>query len=767
MWGGRGVTVILVLFLLSSTSLVSTSVGADEPGIPSEPLNLQAVPGNAQVLLSWDPPADNGSAINEYWVYRGSPSPLELWTTLGNVTSFLDVGLTNGIVYNYTVRAVNQAGLGNMSQAVLVTPRTVPSAPLNPVAIPGNLYLNLTWDEPNYDGGAEILSYSIYDATTETMIGQSGMEYFIHSLLEPLISHQYIVTAFNEAGEGVPSITFAGIPDIPPGVPMNLSVSAGVNNVTLSWDPSVDNGGSGPIGYRIYRGETSDNLTLLLALDADVTSYTDYGLAENHTYCYLLSAFNLVGESETSVPIWANVSGNAEVFITTIMEGDEQVGLFWDLTDQSIQVLRYWLYRGPSEDNVSLLRTDITEKGCWDLDLVNGQQYYYRVAAQTPAGLGWSQNVSAIPHRTPNEPVNLTAEGHLGYIYLTWDPPLDDGGANVTGYKVYMGQDGSDPKYLAEVNGTTFLCAALDVGTIYSFQVSAVNRAGEGNLSLEVQKMCGDVPSAPLALTAMSGQNYVSVTWEPPSYSGFGPIITYEVRRYFDETVSSITSTGNTYNDTTVSNRVTYYYQVRAINQVGEGAWSEIVEGHPDWDGDAPSKVMNLIATSGEDFILLTWDTPENGGQMITKYFLYRGISPELMVYMTDVTGNLYNDTDLPTDITYYYKAVAINVVGQGPDSDTVNATTAIVPVEKKVDVWATLFTGAIPMATLVLLAAIGALFLIRKKFVNRRGKGPGPKGRSGTTPRKPGSTNAQRPGTPKNGRSNGKGPDGKRGRKE
>src|SRR3989475_9719490 len=80
--------------------------------VPSAPQNLQAAGGNARVTLSWQAPASNGgSAITYYKIYKSTSSGTEVYlTTRGNVTSYTDVTVTNGITYFYKVSAVNSVG---------------------------------------------------------------------------------------------------------------------------------------------------------------------------------------------------------------------------------------------------------------------------------------------------------------------------------------------------------------------------------------------------------------------------------------------------------------------------------------------------------------------------------------------------------------------------------------------------------------------------------------------------------------------------------
>src|SRR5581483_1531436 len=85
------------------------------PNPPAAPV-LNATAGNAQVSLSWTTPANGGSAITGYNLYRGGASGGEtLYQSLGVVNAYNDTGVTNGQTYYYKVAAVNAAGVGALS----------------------------------------------------------------------------------------------------------------------------------------------------------------------------------------------------------------------------------------------------------------------------------------------------------------------------------------------------------------------------------------------------------------------------------------------------------------------------------------------------------------------------------------------------------------------------------------------------------------------------------------------------------------------------
>src|SRR2546427_114225 len=117
------------------------------PTAPSAPRNLAATGGNAQVTLNWQAPSsDGGSPITNYKIYRGLvPGGESLLTTLGDVLTYTDAAVTNGIPYYYQVTAVNSPGEGPKSNDVSATPTAPPPPPpdFSISAAPSSLTIHL------------------------------------------------------------------------------------------------------------------------------------------------------------------------------------------------------------------------------------------------------------------------------------------------------------------------------------------------------------------------------------------------------------------------------------------------------------------------------------------------------------------------------------------------------------------------------------------------------------------------------------------------
>lgn len=84
----------------------------------------------------------------------------------------------------------------------------------------------------------------------------------------------------------------------------------------------------------------------------------------------------------------------------------------------------------------------------------------------------------------PSEPMNLSGSIYDGYIYLDWDPPLRDGGMNVTGYNIYRGSNLTLMKRIRS-NHTLdhYYDRSVNNGERWYYHITAVNGAGESNAS--------------------------------------------------------------------------------------------------------------------------------------------------------------------------------------------------------------------------------------------------------------------------------------------
>lgn len=101
-----------------SNSVALTPFHVSPPGAPQGLTAKHANgPNSGKIKLDWTAPASNGgAAVTSYKIYRGtSAGSLAYLTTVGNVLTYTDSGLTTGTTYYYQVSAVNSAGEGARS----------------------------------------------------------------------------------------------------------------------------------------------------------------------------------------------------------------------------------------------------------------------------------------------------------------------------------------------------------------------------------------------------------------------------------------------------------------------------------------------------------------------------------------------------------------------------------------------------------------------------------------------------------------------------
>jgi len=544
--------------------------------------------------------------------------------------------------------------------------------------------------------------------------------------------YYYRVSAVNEVGEGELSEEVNATPLGVPSAPRNLAAMGGEGYVVLTWEAPADDGGSPITGYKIYRGTSSGNETLLATV-GNVLTYNDTGLINGQRYYYRVSAVNGVGEGELSEEVSAlpqGVPSAPENLVAT--GGDGYVVLTWEAPadDGGSPIIGYKIYRGMESGNEVLLTSVGNVTTYNDTGLTNGQRYYYRVSAVNGVGEGeLSEEVNATPLGVPSAPLNLAAMGGEGYVVLTWEEPLDDGGSSIIGYRIYRGTSSGNEVLLTSVgNVTTYNDTGVTNGQRYYYRVSAVNGVGEGELSEEVSALPQGVPSAPQNLVARGGDGYVVLTWEAPEDDGGSPIVGYKIycgMRYGGETY--LTTIGNltTYKDTGVTNGRTYYYRVSAVNGIGEGELSEEASATPQ---GVPSAPENLVARGGDGYVVLTWEAPaDDGGSPITGYKIYRGTSPGEEVLLTTV-GNetTYNDTGVTNGQTYYYRVSAVNGIGEGELSEEVSATPQSAPPAPA----DTSTSGGMSILPLLAAIAVAIVVIVLIVLFSRWRKSHTPRGR-------------------------------------
>ena len=105
----------------ANSSIASTTTW----NVPGQVTGLVATAGDGHVSLSWTAPADGGTPITGYKIYRND---VYIFTVDGDTTSWINTGLVNGQFYAFFVVATNDVGDGQPSFYAFATP--VPNPPI-------------------------------------------------------------------------------------------------------------------------------------------------------------------------------------------------------------------------------------------------------------------------------------------------------------------------------------------------------------------------------------------------------------------------------------------------------------------------------------------------------------------------------------------------------------------------------------------------------------------------------------------------------------
>jgi fibronectin type 3 domain-containing protein len=251
------------------------------------------------------------------------------------------------------------------------------------------------------------------------------------------------------------------------------------------------------------------------------TTFRDSNITNGVTYYYWVSAVSSSGIGERSAVL--NITPAMERTTPSVPQNlnaelqNGTVSLRWAApsSDGGATITQYLIYRGLTENNLVLIGS-ATELLYNDTNTIKGVTYYYAVSAVNEEGEGartGAYQVTVPLSSVPSVPLNLKAEMVNGNVLLSWSAPTSDGGAGITGYKIYRGTSQATLSYITSVTSTSFEDTGRRDGVTYYYTVAAVNEAGDGPsaapVSITVPR--DSVVDSPVGLVAIAGLAVVGV----------------------------------------------------------------------------------------------------------------------------------------------------------------------------------------------------------------------------------------------------------------
>ncbi|GLD60224.1 titin-like protein [Lates japonicus] len=783
------------------------------PGPPNNPRVVQA--SKSLMIIAWSKPdSDGGSPISGYHIECKDQSSI-LWTKLNRnpVTEdqFKVTSVEEGLIYEFRVCAENMAGVGpcsNASDPVAARDQCEPPRNLTVTNIT-NSSVSLSWDKPEYDGGAKITGYiverkelpdscwlkcnftNLLDTLLEVtgltegeeydfrVIAKNSAELFSapsettgpvtvqHDVEPPRIiledkfrqvvivkagdllrldadisgrpnptvfwlkngrhigtkgrieitatkthtslliresvrkdSGQYTLTLQSTGGTTSKVITCKVLDKPgPPAGPLEVS-GLSAEKCTLSWGPPHETGGAEIMHYIVEKCETSRISWTLVYGDMMATTCKITKLLKGNEYLFRVRAVNKYGEGETleSEPIRAMdpftiPSAPTDVEVTSATS--ESMTVCWKrpASDGGSRISGYIIEK---REKLGVRWVRVNKKPVYDLrvkasGLHDGCEYEFRVFAENAAGLSEPSlpcplTLAEDPKFLPSPPGKPTiVDSSRSSITLSWNKPLFDGGAAVTGYKVEF-RKSTEEDWAVGVHNTDktdLTVTGLTSGAEYVFIVRSINKIGISepspetdpqvaiereeeprfDISTEMRKTLLVKDGSSFTLTVpFTGKPVPSVSWDKAD-------VDLRVRGLINTTSSctSITVERATRDDSGK-------YIVKLQNVAGSASLTLSVRVL-----DSPGPPTHIaVKDVTKNSATVTWDIPENeGGGPVKHYHVdIRDISRKGWTRLTDKCRRLsYKVSDLEEGGIYFFRITGENEYGIGVAAETKEGT--------------------------------------------------------------------------------------------
>lgn len=303
-------------------------------------------------------------------------------------------------------------------------------------------------------------------------------------------------------------------------------------------------------------------------------------------------------------------------------------------------------------------------------------RYYWRVQALNSSATANILSTTApqaldVMSR-PGMVTGLTATSTArGTVNLSWTPrPAVDGGARVTGYRVWYRVPGTAWEHSAFLEGnigSARLTGAAD-STTYEFKVAAVNSEGIGADSSVARATTPSLPTAP-RVTVSARDHGLRVSWS--GAASRGPITSYQVwyRPVGTAAWTKRSVTRSPLELTGLAQRA-YQVQVAAVSSIGMGPFGTVSPIRP---LSSPSAPRAVTLRPGSRQVSVTWAPPASpGSSAVTSYVVAYRTATSMVWRQRSTTARSIVLSGLSAGHTYLVRVSARNAVGIGAPSPDV-----------------------------------------------------------------------------------------------
>ncbi len=686
---GKTYTCSVVATNSAGDSAPSATSNAVTPAtLPDPPQNVNAIPSDGAVTVTFDPPAFDGtSPITGYVVDCAPSAGGASGTTSGAASPLVVSPLTNGETYSCTVSAVNAVGTGTASDPVSVTPATVPDAPTIGTATRGVSGASVAFSPPADNGGDPIVGYSATCVATTGGAPVSASDVGSPIFVSPLVngtSYTCSVTATNGVGQGEASAASNTVtPATVPGAPVLVGATAANASISVSFNSPASNGGSQFTTFTATcdssNGGVEGSKSALFIRPLVVT-----GLTNGATYTCSVTATNGVGTgpaSASSSAVIPNPTVPSAPAIKPATAGVLSVSVSFSAPANNGSALTGFTATCVSSNGGATGSHSGPSSPLNVTSLTAGKTYTCTVTATNGVGTGppSAPSNAVVPLASvPGAPTIGTATAGNGSVSVTFTAPAANGGSPITGFTALCTSSNGGAAGSGSGPTSPISVSSLTNGKTYTCTVKATNAIGSGPASAASNAFVpATVPGAPTIGVATPGDGTVVVRFTAPTSNGGSPITTYTARCISSNGgapgSASLLATQITVGGLT--NGKSYTCSATATNAAGQGgasaATGTFAEG-------APAPPTGVTATAGAGQATVSWVAPaNNNGSAVTGYVVTAYIGTVLAATQGfNSTATTQNVTGLTTGTAYSFKVAATNARGTGLNSASSNTVT-------------------------------------------------------------------------------------------
>ncbi|XP_045560089.1 fibronectin type-III domain-containing protein 3A isoform X6 [Salmo salar] len=449
-----------------------------------------------------------------------------------------------------------------------------------------------------------------------------------------------------------------------------------IQNYTLQWDE-----GKGTGGYeQCYYGPQKQ--------------YRVTKLSPASRYSFRLAAKNDMGVSEFSETV--NLYTSCSVPSPPLPPELVKAGVTWlcltwqrPSTSPKEDDIFYSLEMDEDEGYGFQPSYDGDELSCTVKNLHRSTKYKFRVAAYNTEGKSNPSQVAEFttcPDR-PGGPCRPVIRGRVlpNSFRLAWEPPKDDGGAEVTKYVVEISEGLSGVSWELAYSGPAMehVCEGLKPGHSYQTRVYCMSEGGQSPLSETLQVQTPAVPPGqcqPPRVVGKPKAREVQLRWGPPCVGGGSPVSVYSVEvcgsgpqgSTGQEEVREVYQGSEV--DCTVGSLLpgrTYSFRLRAANKAGYGPLSEHCEVTMGPGAPEPCKAPRITCKS-PTVAVVSWETPACNGAVVSEYRVEWGAAEGTMQVCYSGASLTHEVKGLLPATNYFCRVQAVNVAGVGLFSEAV-----------------------------------------------------------------------------------------------